>query len=135
MILVRRGQGVTGNVRVDGQLYPRPPVARRQPCGDRSQRTRDAAGSPGCLRRPAADPDGGAGARASVGALAIDPGPTATIRVLVVATNAAVTAYGGDMQALVQLAVAESNQGYVNSNVGINMELAGYTTVAYSDWA
>ncbi|GAA5071780.1 hypothetical protein GCM10025759_11260 [Lysobacter panacisoli] len=132
VILVRRGQGVTGNVRVNGQLY------RIRPLPDGSHAVIE-------VNEAAMPPDHPTAfgdlpqiqmAQASagrVGALAIDPGPTATIRVLVVATNNAVSAYGGDMQALVQLAVAESNQGYVNSNVGINMELAGYTTVAYSD--
>jgi len=37
------------------------------------------------------------------------------------------------MQSLVQLAVAESNQGYTNSNVGITMQLAGYQAVAYTE--
>ena len=31
-----------------------------------------------------------------------------------------------------ELAVAESNQGYANSNVGINLELANYRTVEYT---
>ncbi|MCA1714853.1 MAG: M12 family metallo-peptidase, partial [Gammaproteobacteria bacterium] len=68
-----------------------------------------------------------------VTAAAIDPGATATIRIMVVATNQAVTGYGGDMRALVELAVAESNQGYVNSNVGINLVLAGYYTTSYTE--
>ncbi|NEL41851.1 MAG: peptidase, partial [Xanthomonas perforans] len=55
------------------------------------------------------------------------------IRVLVVATNQAVTAYGGNMQSLVQLAVAEANQGYINSNVGITLQLARYETTSYSE--
>ncbi|WP_438909603.1 hypothetical protein, partial [Klebsiella pneumoniae] len=49
------------------------------------------------------------------------------------ATNAAVAAYGGNMQSLVQLAVAESNQGYTNSNVGLTLQLAGYETTSYSE--
>ena len=131
VILVRRGEGVTGNVRVDGQLY------RIRPLPDGSHaviEVNEAAMPPD---HPSAFGDlpqiQMAPAAGQVSALAIDPGPTATIRVLVVATNNAVSAYGGDMQALVQLAVAESNQGYVNSNVGINLELAGYTTVSYAD--
>jgi len=51
---------------------------------------------------------------------------------MVVATNDAIAAYGGDMQALVELAVAESNQGYANSNIGINMVLANYSTTTYA---
>jgi hypothetical protein len=132
VILVRRGQGVTGNIRVDGQLYRVRPL----PDGNHAVIEVNEAAMP--PDHPSAFGDlpqiqMAAPATGQVGALAIDPGATATIRVLVVATNAAVTAYGGDMQALVQLAVAESNQGYVNSNVGINMELAGYSTVAYSE--
>ena len=132
VILVRRGEGVTGNVRVDGQLYRIRPL----PDGSHAVIEVNEAAMPPDHPNAFGDlpqiqmPTSQAG---QVGALAIDPGPTATIRVLVVATNNAVSAYGGDMQALVQLAVAESNQGYVNSNVGINLELAGYTTVSYAD--
>ena len=68
-----------------------------------------------------------------IGIAQASSGTPATIRVLVVATNAAVTAYGGNMQSLVQLAVAESNQGYVNSNVGITLQLAGYETTSYTE--
>lgn len=132
VILVRRGQGVTGNVRVNGQLYRIRPL----PDGSHAVIEVNEAAMPPDHPSAFGDlpqiqmPTSQAG---QVSALAIDPGPTATIRVLVVATNNAVSAYGGDMQALVQLAVAESNQGYVNSNVGINLELAGYSTVSYSD--
>ncbi len=132
VILVRRGDGVTGNVRVDGQLYrirPLPDGSHAVIEVDESAMPPDHPSAFGDLPQIQM-PTRQAG---QVSALAIDPGPTATIRVLVVATNNAVSAYGGDMQALVQLAVAESNQGYVNSNVGINMELAGYSTVAYND--
>ena len=126
-ILVRRGNGITGNVRVDGQLY------RIRPLPDGSHAVIEVNESQMPPDHPAGYNDNdlpqfrmdraalsGAG---GVTAMAIDPGATATIRVQVVATNQAVTAYGGDMQALVELAVAETNQGYVNSNVGINMQL------------
>lgn len=68
-----------------------------------------------------------------VTAAAASSGSPATIRVLVVATNKAVTAYGGNMQSLVQLAVAEANQGYINSNVGITLQLARYETTSYTE--
>ncbi len=133
VILVRRGNGVTGNVRVDGKLFRIQTIAGTADTAlievNEDKRPPDHPSAFGDLPQIAMQqaPSG------RVGALAIDPGPTATIRVLVVATNAAVSAYGGDMAALVDLAVAESNQGYVNSNVGINMELAGYTTTTYAD--
>ncbi len=144
--LVRRGDGVTGNVRVDGQLYRIRPLAdgshavievdesKMPPDHPLGYRDSDL---PQIDMREAARVANAnvASARvnsAAIGAAAIDPGATATIRVQVVATNEAVTAYGGDMQALVELAVAESNQGYVNSNVGIQLELANYRTVQYT---
>jgi peptidyl-Asp metalloendopeptidase len=70
--------------------------------------------------------------RTNCGGTPVEPGPTQTIRVMVVATNDAIAAYGGDMQALAELAVAESNQGYLNSNIGINMVLANYSTTSYA---
>ena len=138
--LVRHGNRITGNVRVDGTLYR----IQSLPDGsnavievDETRMPPDHAADYSEADMPQIDMRAAA-ARASrssgglVGAAAIDPGATATIRVQVVATNQAVTAYGGDMEALIELAVAESNQGYVNSNVGINMVLANYRTVEYS---
>jgi hypothetical protein len=131
VILVKRGQGITGNVRVDGQLYRiRPLPDGNHAVIEVNERAMPPDHPSAFGDLPQIDMQQAAG---RVGALAIDPGPTATIRVLVVATNGAVSAYGGDMQALAQLAVAESNQGYVNSNVGINLELAGYSAVTYSE--
>ncbi|MEG3788678.1 M12 family metallo-peptidase [Lysobacter sp. CCNWLW3] len=138
--LVRHGNRITGNVRVDGTLYR----IQSLPDGsnavievDESRLPPDHAADYNEAGLPQIDMRAAA-AQASrssgglVGAAAIDPGATATIRVQVVATNQAVTAYGGDMEALIELAVAESNQGYINSNVGINMVLANYRTVQYS---
>ncbi|BAV96793.1 M12 family metallo-peptidase [Lysobacter enzymogenes] len=134
--LVRRGDGVTGNVRIDGRLY------RIRPLADGSHAVVEVDES----RMPPDHPVGyrdsdlpqidmraaSRAALAAAGPAAVDPGATATIRVQVVATNQAVTAYGGDMRALVDLAIAESNQGYANSNVGIQLELANYRTVEYT---
>lgn len=39
----------------------------------------------------------------------------------------------GDMQALAELAVVETNRGYVNSGIGITMELSGYETLDYKE--
>jgi hypothetical protein len=140
VVLVRRGGQITGSARVDGQLYrfhPLPSGAtvvieideRRMPADHPEDAYRaifDAAarGKLGAQGKPCRVNCGGGGTP-------VDPGPTQTIRVMVVATNDAIAAYGGDMQALVELAVAESNQGYVNSNIGINMVLASYSTTSY----
>jgi PKD repeat protein len=135
-ILVRSASGVTGSVRMQGRLFRIRPL----PDGNHAVIEVDEARMP--PDHPAAFADlpnirmAANEARRTttslVGPAAIDPGATQTIRVMVVATNDAITAYGGDMRALVELAVAESNQGYVNSNVGINMELASYSTTSYA---
>ncbi|WP_226469043.1 zinc-dependent metalloprotease [Luteimonas panaciterrae] len=135
VVLVRHGNQITGNARVGGKLFRIRPLPdgttavvevdeSRMPAEHPDQAYREILDA----AKPAADKKGGL-----VTPTAIDPGATATIRVLVVATQAAINAYGGDMQALAELAVAESNQGYANSNVGINMVLAGYSTVNYSE--
>lgn len=143
VVLVRRGNQITGTVRVDGQLYRIRPL----PAGGTAVVEIDE------NRMPADHPEDAyraifeAAVRDKVdvtargkpcrtncggGGTPVDPGPTQTIRVMVVATNDAIAAYGGDMQALVELAVAESNQGYANSNIGINMVLANYSTTTYA---
>lgn len=140
--LVRSSEGVTGSVRVDGTLYRIRPL----PSGDHVIVQIDDSAMPQdhpedayrmLLERAAAErPSAGGGKPCrkncgGTGGTPVDPGATATIRVMVIATNDAVAAYGGDMLALTQLAVAESNQGYANSNVGISMVLANYSTTAY----
>jgi peptidyl-Asp metalloendopeptidase len=142
VVLVRRGNQITGSVRVDGQLYRIRPL----PSGATAVVQVDENGMPAdhpedayraifeaavrdrkvtAQGKPCRTGCGGGGTP-------VDPGATQTIRVMVVATNDAIAAYGGDMQALVELAVAESNQGYVNSNIGINMVLANYSTTTYA---
>lgn len=145
-ILVSRGNGITGSIRKDGKLFRIRPL----PGGSHAVIEVDES------RRPADHPDNMIQARLSsqakiaaadtasgssnsnTGTAAVaDVSALTTIRVMVAVTNEAVAAYAGDMQALVDLAVAESNQGYINSQIGIKMELAGYYTTDYSesgDW-
>jgi hypothetical protein len=145
--LVRSTDGITGTVRVDGKLFR----IQRLPAGqhaiteinealmpadhpadayaqifEAAVKGRVSAQARPC--NPRKETCGGGGG----GGTPVEPGPTQTIRVMVVATNDAVSAYGGNMAALVDLAVAESNQGYSNSNVGINMVLASYATTSYA---
>lgn len=143
VVLVRRGNQVTGSVRVDGQLYRIRPL----PSGATAVVQVDENGMPAdhpedayraifeaAVRDKLDMTAKGKPCRTNCGGTGtpVDPGPTQTIRVMVVATNDAIAAYGGDMQALVELAVAESNQGYTNSNIGINMVLANYSTTTYA---
>ncbi|AWH24411.1 zinc-dependent metalloprotease [Stenotrophomonas sp. YAU14D1_LEIMI4_1] len=129
VILVRSGNTLTGSIRKDGTLY------RLRPLGDRHvlvevDESRMPADHPADYNQL---PKISMPANDRVGIAQASSGSPATIRVLVVATNAAVSAYGGNMQSLVQLAVAESNQGYTNSNVGITLQLAGYETTSYTE--
>lgn len=129
LILVRSGDTITGSIRKDGKLYRLRPLGNRHVLVevDESRMPADHPADYNQLPKiPMADND-------HIGIAQASSGTPATIRVLVVATNAAVTAYGGNMQSLVQLAVAESNQGYVNSNVGLTLQLAGYETTNYSE--
>ncbi|HZH43886.1 MAG TPA: M12 family metallo-peptidase [Lysobacter sp.] len=137
-VLVRRGNGVTGNIRVNGKLYRVRPLADGTHAVIEVDESRIPADHPQeFFGLPNIRMDAAQAARRTtsgdVGAAAIDPGATVTIRVAVMATNAAVAAYGGDMRALVDLAIAESNQGYANSNVGINLVLASYSTTSYRE--
>ncbi|MGH8032064.1 MAG: M12 family metallo-peptidase [Luteimonas sp.] len=132
-ILVRSGDTVTGSIRSNGKLYRVRPL----PGGEHAVVEIDENRMP--VDHPASDynrlPTIPMPQTASdrVTAQGIPPGPTATIRVMVVATNQAVASYGGNMQSLMQLAVSESNQSYVNSNVGINLVLANYSTTTYAE--
>jgi hypothetical protein len=145
--LVRSGDTVTGTVRADGRLYrirPLPggehaivevdqsrfpadhPADAYRAIFEAAARDKMSAAAGGKPCNPNKQTCGGGGGTP------VDPGSTLTLKVMVVATNDAITAYGGNMQALAELAVAESNQGYVNSNVGINMVLANYQTTTYA---
>jgi peptidyl-Asp metalloendopeptidase len=146
--LVRSSDGITGTVRVNGALFRIQPLMggahaivevneSMMPADHPADAYRQifeaaaAAKAPITTQarpcNPRKETCGGGG-----GGTPTEPGPTATIRVQVVATDDAIAAYGGNMAALVDLAVAESNQGYVNSNVGINMVLASYSTTPYA---
>ncbi|MBB4126768.1 hypothetical protein GGR77_002058 [Xanthomonas translucens] len=132
-ILVRSGDTITGSIRSNGTLFHLRPIAGGGHVLVEVDESRMPAEHPAeyallpTIQMPQAVVDD----RATTAAAS--SGSPATIRVLVVATNQAVTSYGGNMQSLVQLAVAESNQGYTNSNVGITMQLAGYQTTSYTE--
>ncbi len=131
VILVSDGQTVTGSIRRDGQLYRLRPVSDGRHVLVQVDESRMPADHPAADYNALPRIDMAVDEKAT--AAAASSGTPATIRVLVAATNAAVSAYGGNMQSLVQLAVAESNQGYVNSNVGITLQLANYSAVSYTE--
>lgn len=127
--LVRSQAGITGSFHVDGVLYRLLPVRGQDhllvqvdrsrlppdhPPAGRAQQLRDPSQAVPANTPPASADE-------------------AVIRLLVTATDAAVAAYPGDMQALVQLAIAEANQSYRNSRLDMRLELAGYMTSRYAE--
>lgn len=130
--LVKRDGRITGNVRVEGVLYrirPLPDGTHAVVAVDESRMPKDHPSSFADLpqiRMAGKDKPG------TISPTGTSSGTAQTIRVMVVATQNAISSYGGDMRALVDLAVAESNQGYRNSNVGITLQLAGYYTTTYN---
>lgn len=127
VILVRAVDGsVTGTIRHRQQRYDVRPVGD----GEHALVKVDEHGLPpmhplGTPSLPAPPPD----AQVRSG----DPGGWATIRVLVIATQGAINAYGGNMRAKAELAVAESNEGFINGWTNIRMELADYRTTPFPD--
>jgi len=131
VILVRAADGsVTGTIRHRQDRYDVRPVG----AGQHALVKVDERGLPpqhplGTLSLPAPHPPPSPRAHISSG----DPGAVATIRVLVIATLGAINAYGGNMRAKAELAVAESNQGYLNGRTNIRLELAYYHESTFRD--
>lgn len=128
--LVNRDGRITGNVRVKGKLYRIRPLPDGTHAVIEVDETRMPKDHPAAFASVPTIPM--ASLKSGVTPTAVGSGTAQTIRVMVVATQNAITAYGGDMRALVDLAVSESNQGYRNSNVGLTMQLAGYYTTTYN---
>lgn len=132
VMLVRNGDKLTGTIRKDGQLYALRPLRSGGHALVRIDESKMPADHPSAYallpridmtRAPArakAKPDNGG----------ISTQAVSTIRVMVVTTQSAVNA-SGDIAGLVNLAVAETNQGYANSGVEINLVLAGRYTTSY----
>lgn len=59
------------------------------------------------------------------------PSVIETVRLMIVVPEVVLDNYPGDMQALIELGVAETNQGYLNSGAGLKLELAPTITTDY----
>ncbi len=138
-ILVRNGEKITGNIRYNGELLAIRPLTtdghviykvdeslmpQDHPADfanikDQSDRQNKGKPPKGGTNPP--DPGNEP-----------DPGASETIRVMVHYTPAAASA-SGDINGLIDLAIAETQQGYDNSNVVINLQLAGKYQVNYTE--
>lgn len=126
VMLVRNGDKITGNVRVLGQLY------KIRPLHDARHAVVEVDDSAMPLDHPPADYrkllQDAAPLPADTKAVAANT----VIRVLVNYTAAAASA-SGDINGLINLAVAESNQGYTNSAVQITLQLAAKSQITYTE--
>ncbi|WP_313919008.1 M12 family metallo-peptidase [Tahibacter sp.] len=125
VMLVRNGDKITGNVRVLGQLY------KIRPLHDARHVVVEVDDSAMPLDHPPADYRKLFQDAAPLPADAKAITANTVIRVLVNYTAAAASA-SGDINGLINLAVAESNQGYTNSGVQITLQLAAKSQVTYT---
>jgi peptidyl-Asp metalloendopeptidase len=124
--LVRNGDKVTGNVRVNGQLFKiRPLHDARHVVVEVDEHALPLDHPPASYRqlfeKAAALPADSKAVNANT-----------VIRVLVNYTQR-VASVSGDINGLINLAVAESNQGYTNSAVQITLQLAAKSQVTYTE--
>lgn len=139
--LVRSAAGITGTVRSDGRLYRIRPLASGAHVivevdedAMPADHPEDAASRQWLLRAAVGQPSGsGKPCNPRKMNCGGTPGEETVIRIMVVASQQAIAGYGGDLAALTDLAIVESNQGVANSNVGIQFQLAGYYASTYSE--
>ena len=118
--LVKSGDRITGTIHKGRQLYQLRPFSR----------DRHLALALAPSKMPPELEPGVPGAKMAPNQAGASAANT-TIDVMTVVTQRAVDRYQGDMLALMQLAVAEANQGYLNSLIGINLRLVAYQVTDY----
>jgi hypothetical protein len=136
VLIVRNGDKLTGTIRAKGQLYQLRPLRSGGHAIVAIDESKMPADHPeaeyarifrqsltGARMRSLRDTDA---------AEAVPTKANAVIRVLVAYTPSAATA-SGDITGLINLAVAETNQGYTNSGVAITLQLASTVRVTYTE--
>jgi peptidyl-Asp metalloendopeptidase len=127
-IFVREGDTVTGNIRVGGELFKvRPLTSGGHAIVAVDERRRPAEHPPEFERMPVIPMAVSADSGTAPDAIA-----ASTIRVMVNYTPGAAS-QAGNISSLIDLAVAETNQGYANSGVNITMQLANKSQVSYTE--
>ncbi len=124
--LVREGDLLTGNLRIDGALYKLRPLKNGNHVLIEADESLAPADHPHDAAQPPTDK------AALVADRDISSKANTVIRVLVHATTAAINA-SGSISSLIDLAVAEANQSYANSGVSITLQLAGKYSIAYTE--
>jgi hypothetical protein len=125
IMLVKNGDKLTGNIRIGDELIEIRPLSN----GGHAIITKNA------RNRPAEHPpsyDSLPVIPMAVGKSVATAKANATIRVQVNYTAAAKAA-SGDINGLINLAIAESNTGYANSGVAITMQLANAAQTNYTE--
>ena len=116
VIVVRSGSSLTASVRHHGQLYALSPMADGHVLVQIDE-----------ARMPPDHPAGAATGAPAVPLSGATRAGSTVIRVAVMATRTVRDVLGSDenVRNKVQLAVAESNQGYINSGIDLRLELGG----------
>ncbi|MGO1003658.1 pre-peptidase C-terminal domain-containing protein [Lysobacter sp. CA196] len=148
VILVRRGNTVTGTVYMNGRPFSIRPLPNGEHAVaemEESPPVRDDVLIPSTsLPRPSEQSSEIRPAQSAVnpestgyvgpGPAALNAGEDVTVRVMVVVTKdarEAIAATGGDIRSLVEAGVANANLPYVNSKVGMTLDLANILEVNY----
>lgn len=129
VMIVRNGDKLTGTIRKNGELYQLRPLRSGGHAIARIDESKMPADHPAAYDfLPRIDMNKAVRSPKATGDVSIRA--ISTIRIMVVSTQSAVNA-SGDIAGLVNLAVAETNQGYTNSGVEITLQLAGQYTTSY----
>jgi hypothetical protein len=124
LMLINDGKKITGNLRVHGQLYQIRPLSDDRTAFIVANEARAPQDHPKEFDQLAVT---------DIAPLEpINSRAVTTIRVMVHATTRAISK-SGSIASLIDLAVAETNRGYVNSGVEINLQLAGKYSIAYTE--
>lgn len=137
VIIVRNGDKLTGTIRSNGELYSLRPLRSGGHALVRVDEAKMPADHPAVEYKRLFEQATNARLRSLRDTDAVEAAPgiakaNAIIRVLVAYTPKAKSAVA-DMTGLINLAVAETNQGYSNSGVAITLQLASTVAVTYTE--
>lgn len=137
VIIVRNGDKLTGTIRSNGELYSLRPLRSGGHALVRVDEAKMPADHPEAEYKRLFEQATNARLRSLRDTDAVEAAPgiakaNAVIRVLVAHTPSARNAVG-DITGLINLAVAETNQGYTNSGVAITLQLASTVAVTYTE--